>query len=503
MNENFPRIENFLNDADKIIDQYTFMSIISILVLTGMLILIIKLFSIETARALIFRLKPKSKLYHSSGSLPSLPNLPSRINKICDFLKATNSINKIDLQNKMIGEFISINDSHREHILDVVPVIEGYLTNRKKKRPLNIFLNSPPGAGKSFLIKNLVCSINQRLKTKEKQGLKLLYSKQHEINLIHYTDITRLKNRIKKILDSTMKEKPQYVPVIFLDEFDANINSLQAFKNFLSIMWDRLFIYKNSKFNYEPLNGCEKEDEEKVDLIFENYKIGKCIFLFATSYQSNNQDIFSDFLKTAKGRFLNFVFRKIKLNNDFVYKNTYNLKEYLDEQSWIKNREQLIYDFKKQSDIEKVNDFFDRIDFFINMPGYNEYFNFKVARRKVPDLPNNTIEEKEVLKKPISKSNDEVIYFADYENIVIILEKILKYYKVQNVEKRVLFLLTSRLFSSKRDLDRKLYTANCPVGNKEGFLLEHLDKDLQKYFKEIEGRWKDTGLNEEKITYIN
>ena len=64
------------------------------------------------------------------------------------------------------GDYVTQNRQFLEYLSDVSKSIETYISRERTKRPLNILLSAPPGAGKSFLIKQIVNSLSEyRVKT--------------------------------------------------------------------------------------------------------------------------------------------------------------------------------------------------------------------------------------------------------------------------------------------------------------------------------------------------
>lgn len=404
-----------------------FLLVAGILVSAVCLFLVLRL--IQRRRRPLLRLIPSRSFYFTSGSIPPIPNTQDRINRIVAFLERIGAVLPSLTNEEMIEKYVCLHHDLRRQLLKFADNLCEYIANPERERPLNVFLHAPPGSGKSFLVENLVEYTNKLL-TSRGSKFTIDYPKCNEINLIaYYRDPNEFIDDVQNKLPAS-KEKP-LLPLLFFDEFDSQVKQWQPFKIVLPLMW-----------------------EGRIPLKAPKHRAGKCILVFATSLDVLEQDCLDQVRRHYFSKAYNLLRNKSSLFNPDQYTRIkYGIKVLNREADWIRWREYLLLLYRSQSDIEKVSDFFDRIDYFLNIPTCFEYFHSK--------------------DKDPSK-----IYFGDRENIYIIANLIKKYHTAREVEKSALLVMTAVLFTSVRDLERYIFLATCPVGATK-FKLEHLDEDLR------------------------
>ena len=165
-----------------------------------------------------------------------------------------------------LGKTIVFDRSEIENLRNLRKLIEFYSKHEDGKKPLNIAVFGPPGAGKSFIIKALASEI---FKT-SKSGTSFL-----TFNLSQFRDESGLPGAFHAIRDEVLKDR---LPFVFWDEFDSD--DYRWLKSFIAPMQD----------------GTFQEGKE-------THPIGKSIFVFAGSMtytMSHFSEKMSEFDNIAK-----------------------------------------------------------------------------------------------------------------------------------------------------------------------------------------------------------
>lgn len=433
----------------------TLTEVLFLFLLLLVIIVLIKylLFRTNTLKRKFFdRFYNKPKPDFTSGSMLPKPNSYRRASLIASYIKKESKIKKSEYPDNYKKDAVSFDSYLLKQLEELEVVLVNYSSNEEKKRPVNIFLNAPPGSGKSFLIENFIKYINDKHPTLERS---YYYDENNqEFNLSTCkkdTDVqAKILEEIKKQFNiiKNFKSIGNSIPVFFIDEFDTRIKDLQAFSQFINLMWKGSFPDDSNKskrkaifFFATSLTIVEESLTKQLkDLV--NLKIieGK-VNLYSTYNKSKWSSIKSM-----------FRCKEPNLKNYSYYKLKNRIVSYNESSDWIIRREKLLNLFKSQKSIDKVNDFFDRIDYFLNIPGFDEVFEDRL--------------------KESEKNND--LYFADKENLVMILSNLNRFYGIKKIEKKALFALLIILHSTKRDLERRIYISKCPAGA-ICFSFNHLD----------------------------
>ena len=148
------------------------------------------------------------------------------------------------------GELLSIDRDEIEALRNLKRLIQNYLGDEGDKKPLSLGVFGPPGAGKSFGIKEIAAELMG--------GKPALL----EFNLSQFSDERDLIGAFHQVRDKRLEGS---VPVVFWDEFDS--------KN-----------YKWLQFLLAPMQDGKFQEGQIT------HPIGRCIFVFAgaTSYDFKN-----------------------------------------------------------------------------------------------------------------------------------------------------------------------------------------------------------------------
>ncbi len=206
----------------------------------------------------------------------------------------------------IFGRYVTQNRGFVEYLWNVRDQIDTYCSKSKVNRPLNILLAAPPGSGKSFLIKQIIASIDP--------NIEVSFEEVYVASLENSAELFSIFQRVQSI---NLEGK---IPVIFFDEIDTKIGGIHLYAKFLAPMWDGTFYIGK-----------------------ERYFLGKCIFLFAGSSLSLEKE--SKRILTKRGS------RNRLLDYDSYFS------------AWNVEFNKYV---KKHPD--KLHDFMDRIDAIIPIP---------------------------------------------------------------------------------------------------------------------------------------
>ena len=160
-----------------------------------------------------------------------------------------------------LGKAVIFGRSEIENVRNLRKQIEFYDKYEDGRKPLNIAVFGPPGAGKSFIIKALAGNLFKNKKT---------VPSFITINLSQFRNESELPGAFHAIRDAVLRG---FLPVVFWDEFDSE--DYRWLKSFIAPMQD----------------GTFQEGKE-------THPVGKAIFIFAggTTY---TMDHFSEKMETA------------------------------------------------------------------------------------------------------------------------------------------------------------------------------------------------------------
>ena len=216
-----------------------------------------------------------------------------------------------------VGKFVTCNQGLGDEIVRIKHSIDQYVRRNEVSRPLNILLAAPPGSGKSFLIKQLAAALSN--------DKEIVFD---EYQLGAMSTIDDLRDIFRRIQSYNISGK---IPVVFLDEIDAEVANEPMYRHLLAPMADGKFYYKGST----------------------NY-LGKVVLAFAGS----------------KG----FAHQKPSESSDhdssseIEAKQIDASKEFLDYAAWSEQQLKLVLNSEDHNGNSKLSDFLDRIDILLFIP---------------------------------------------------------------------------------------------------------------------------------------
>ncbi len=150
-----------------------------------------------------------------------------------------------------IGRILTVDRREIENIRSIDNLLREYMGSPEQKKPLSIAVFGPPGAGKSFLVKEIADSIlNAGRKPGDRQA-------PMEFNLSQFTGLDHLTEAFHQVQDRMLKNE---MPLVFFDEFDAPLNTQP-------LGWLKYFL--------APMQDGEYRDDAIV------HPLGRAIFVFA------------------------------------------------------------------------------------------------------------------------------------------------------------------------------------------------------------------------------
>ncbi len=178
------------------------------------------------------------------------------------FSLAMNGIDTLHFAPRLtLGKAVIFGRSEIENVRNLRKQIEFYDKYEDGRKPLNIAVFGPPGAGKSFIIKALAGNLFKNKKT---------VPSFITINLSQFRNESELPGAFHAIRDAVLRG---FLPVVFWDEFDSE--DYRWLKSFIAPMQD----------------GTFQEGKE-------THPVGKAIFIFAGG-MTYTMDHFSEKMETA------------------------------------------------------------------------------------------------------------------------------------------------------------------------------------------------------------
>lgn len=189
-----------------------------------------------------YRLDPKAWTLVSLAETPFSLEQPLIGLAHCHALYGDQAI--LHIPHARFGDLLSVDRSEIETLRSLRQMIEAFGNNQNAKRPLCLAAFGPPGAGKSYGIKQIAHEVLGR-NGKKAEIL--------EFNLSQYDDPAALIGAFHQVRDKVLQG---HLPVVFWDEFDSQG-------------------YKWLQFLLSPMQDGAFQSDQLT------HPIGKCIFVFA------------------------------------------------------------------------------------------------------------------------------------------------------------------------------------------------------------------------------
>jgi hypothetical protein len=166
-----------------------------------------------------------------------------------------------------VGRLQTFDKVEVERLANLAKLISKYHDDPKWVTPLSIAVFGPPGAGKSFAVKQLMKTVNPTIKD----------SSILTFNLAQFNSLELLTEAFHQVQDQVLFSDD--VPLVIFDEFDSVFqgSSLGWLKYFLAPMEDGIFRGQSS-----------------------NYKVGRAVFLFAGGTASSFDEFASREVSPSK-----------------------------------------------------------------------------------------------------------------------------------------------------------------------------------------------------------
>ncbi|WP_028313510.1 AAA family ATPase [Desulfatibacillum aliphaticivorans] len=149
-----------------------------------------------------------------------------------------------------LGGYIALSQERQEDLLGLSDMIRAYIKNENAPRPMNILLEAHPGAGKSYLVKELCQLVKKTVEPKQVDFL--------TFNLTAMESFRDLAPCFRKIQNCHLTKT---FPVVLFDEVDTQFpQNRHSYSSFLAPMYDGK-VYEGG----------------------ESFNIGRAVFFFAAS----------------------------------------------------------------------------------------------------------------------------------------------------------------------------------------------------------------------------
>jgi hypothetical protein len=352
-----------------------------------------------------------------------------------------------------------------------VNLIKDYI-NRETDKPLNILILSPPGGGKTFLVKQIQKVVSDDLAKLGKKPLSgVLPAKRGipflECQVASYTSVDELIRFLSRI---AKKSRGDNVPFVFFDEVDACIGGEFAYKYLLAPTADGVFL------------GGRK-----------TIKIGKSILFFAgSSFFELDDDNLSEF----RGNEIPYSeYRKIVVDQveTSVSHNIERMQKIIELTLLGKKvKFPVVQELQTENALDKAIDFIDRMNVFICLPRGD----FRLTDTDPEKFLSCTPEPLESLGNLINERLEELApgSLFSFENLIIAIVLIKKLFrkKVKFVELYAALFIASILqeSASRRKAESIIKLSLTPSGSHfdlDDISLYALDTQMQRSIEKVLG----------------
>jgi len=337
-----------------------------------------------------------------------------------------------------------------ENIRNIRKQVDFYDKFENGKKPLNIAVFGPPGAGKSFIVKEMA---NNMFKGKKTKPVFLTF------NLSQFKDETELPGAFHTIRDEVLRGN---LPIVFWDEFDSDN-------------------YKWLKSLIAPMQDGEFQEGKEI------HPIGKSIFVFAggMTYTMDhfNENMEKEDLINKKGP--DFLSRINCSLNVFGP----NPKPHYENGKWIKegDKKDICYSIRRalfilqilSSDNKKINIEDQLLRALVEVSNYKngsrglDRLLKNLAIHKDRKIELSDLPSKEILKMNVNYDsfmenleNEELLRNIDYEKIAIAIHNSWLNFKVKD----------SAYFETYEDLNYDGRMVNISAARRIGDIIETTNK---------------------------
>jgi hypothetical protein len=139
-----------------------------------------------------------------------------------------------------IGLLNTIDRKEIEGLTEFQGLIIKYIEDTNDARPLNIAVFGTPGSGKSFAVKQIIAAVSAKF-----AGIGFTIPLVPEFNLTQMAAPADLSRALQTV---EAQSSPSSIPLVFWDEFDRNLGTVQLgwLESFLMPMWDAKYVISNT-----------------------------------------------------------------------------------------------------------------------------------------------------------------------------------------------------------------------------------------------------------------
>lgn len=370
--------------------------------------------------------------------LPPKFKAEDRKRRIIEFIKKAEKLCKSD--GYCVGEFISFDQVLQDELNLILEDLRAYTSRiiqsqrtppRLRPRPMNVFIQAPPGSGKSFLVKSFRKELAKCVKEDKNQFTilrnQLPFKEVNLANISSYSELVTFLDSVREVGECGR------IPFVLFDEIDAEMPGFNFYQRMLMPMWDGAYLKE----------GVEKE-------------LPSVVFFFAGTPEGLRSKAKSSqyraicFLKDIGNGFQRVIAFFPKIKASFFQKEIDIVESRTD---WRKKRYNDLTSLAEKAAVPKFCDFFNRIDRFIFLPPITLYFE--------------------------DRDDDSKLYFADHETIYFFVAMIRKTFPtVKKISKAALAFLCNNFFRSRREMERAIFLSRISNGS-DTYSFESLPEELK------------------------